>query len=147
MTNLKRTQSQYFKPVKFRRTDRNEDYLNSASSSTTVYIESDGEEEIRLNREISDLYQQIKIKKDRLEKIKINKAVANALKQQRRETKRWLPTLENVSKCKESIVKNLSGDSSDSDWDEDLTLPTAKELMDELLKENNKNTCNLNNVD
>ena len=146
MSSFKRTRSQQFKPVKFRRTDDNEENLANfgASSSNPVYIESDGEEEIRLNREISDLYQQIKLKKERLEKIKINKAVANALRQQRRETKRWLPTLEEVSKCKDTIVKNLSGDSSDSDDD---FLPTAEELLMEALNENNKNNSNLNNVD
>lgn len=129
---------------KLRRTDSWCDYVGSSSTSATIMIESDGEEELRLQREISDLYQQIKLKKERIEKIRINKAVSEALRNQRRETKRWLPTLAEVEKTKDSIIKNLSGDSSDSDSEDLGDLPTVDEIFDEII---NKNKNNLNDVD
>ena len=141
---------------KLRRTDENQDYLASSSFSTVV-IESDSEEEARLNREISDHYQQIKLKKERIEQIRIQRAVQEALTKQRRETRRWLPTLNEVSRCRDSIIRNLSGDDADIDSDsstdyDDLTLPSVEDIFDEILGKkknenvNNKN-CHLDDVD
>ena len=72
-----------------KRTDTEKEQLINVS------IEHDIDHEIeRLNREVSDLYQQIKIKKEKLEAIKIEKAVKKAKRETeervRRESNRWL---------------------------------------------------------
>ena len=146
------TTSRYFtRGRKLRRTDEDQDYLAAASTST-INIESDGEEEARLNREISDLYQQIKLKKERIERIRINRAVQEALAKQRRETRKWLPALSEVEKCRDSIIRNLSGeddtnddtlmdsDSDDSSTDyDDLTLPSVSDIFEDIFgKDKNK---------
>lgn len=150
------TTSRYFsRPAKFRRTNDNSNHFNGASSSTRtthspLVVESDGEEESRLLREINDLYGQIKIKKDRIETIRINRAVQEALKKQRRETRRWLPSLEQVSQCRDTIIRNISG-SDDEGLDEDesdFDFPSVDDLFEDVLRSaENKNKCNLNNVD
>lgn len=112
-----------------RRTDNNEDYLGTTSTPTTpvvldLSINNEGENEIgRLYREVSDLYQQIKIKKERIETIKIERAVKKAKKETeervRRESNKWLPTLDKVTEIQQSIIKNLSSDDSENDEDDD----------------------------
>lgn len=114
-----------------RRTDNNEDYLgNTPSTSRLDYcIQHDIDQEIeRLNREVSDLYQQIKIKKERIEEIKIERAVKKAKKETeervRRESNKWLPTLDKVTEVQQCIIKNLSDNenSTESDVNEDDTI-------------------------
>lgn len=153
---------------KLRRTDTFSNYFNSENDSpstssvgsrTTIYIASDTEEEEqKLNREICDLYQQIKIKKERIEKIRIERAVRKRELEIRRETRRWLPTLNNVDRVRNEIINNISS-SSESDNDEDIfdDFPSAEELLQSIIdgKDNNSsdstnknnNTSNLDNVD
>lgn len=112
-----------------RRTDNNEDYLGTTSTTSTpvlldLSIQQDIEREIeRLNREVSDLYQQIKIKKERIEAIKIERAVKKAKKETeervRRESNKWLPTLDKVNEIQQSIIKNLSSDDTENSDDDD----------------------------
>lgn len=107
-----------------RRTDNNEDYLGTPSTATTpkldLSIQHEMEQEIdRLNREISDLYQQIKSRKEKIERIKIERAVKKAKKETeervRRESNKWLPTLDKVTEVQKEIIKNLSDSDSDND--------------------------------
>lgn len=114
-----------------RRTDNNEDYLGTTPSTSRLdyCIQHDIDQEIeRLNREISDLYQQIKIKKERIESIKIDRAVKKAKRETeervRRESNKWLPTLDKVTEIQQSIIKNLSDNenSTESDINEDDTV-------------------------
>lgn len=144
---------------KLRRTDTFSNYFSPALASTSsaaIYIASDNEEEEqRLNREISDLYQQIKIKKERIEKIRIDRAVRKREIEIRRETRRWLPTLDRVNQVRNEIINNLSESDSDSDMFDDL--PSAEELLDSIINakdeannnnsNNNNNTSSLNDVD
>lgn len=151
---------------KIRRTDHLSSYYNpendspstsSVGSRTTIYIASDTEEEEqKLNREICDLYQQIKIKKERIEKIRIERAVRKRELEIRRETRRWLPTLNSVDRVRNEIINNIS---SDSDSDDDIfeDFPSAEELLQSIIdgKDNNSsdstnknnNTSNLDGVD
>lgn len=137
---------------KLRRTDSTSHYFSqnqqaSSSNSTynAVYIPSDNEEEEqRLNREISDLYQQIKLKKERIEKIRIERAVRQREIEIRRETRRWLPTLDRVNQVREEIINNLS-EESDSD-SELFDLPNAEELLDSIINQCNKKS-KLNDVE
>lgn len=137
---------------KLRRTDSTSHYFSqtsqTSSSNSTVnalYIPSDNEEEEqRLNREISDLYQQIKIKKERIEKIRIDRAVRKREIEIRRETRRWLPTLDRVNQVREEIINNLS-EESDSD-SELFDLPNAEELLDSIINQCNKKS-KLNDVE
>lgn len=97
-----------------KRTDTNKEQLIDIS------IENDIDYEIeRLGREISSLYQQIKIKKERIETIKIEKAVKKAKKETeervRRESNRWLPTLDKVTEVQKEIIKNLSDSDNEND--------------------------------
>ena len=111
-----------------RRTDNNEDYLGTPNTSTTttkldLSIQHEMDQELdRLNREISDLYQQIKSRKEKIERIKIERAVKKAKKETeervRRESNKWLPTLDKVTEVQKEIIKNLSD--SDSDKDDEL---------------------------
>lgn len=152
-TSSKRSQDEVLlgpQPInKLRRTDSTSHYFSQASSSNptinTIYIPSDNEEEEqRLNREISDLYQQIKIKKERIEKIRIDRAVRQKEIEIRRETRRWLPTLDRVNQVREEIINNLS---EESDSDSDLIdLPDAEELLDSIINQCNKKS-KLNDVD
>lgn len=117
-----------------RRTDNNEDYLGTTPSTSRLdyCIQHDIDQEIeRLNRQISDLYQQIKIKKERIEAIKIERAVKKAKKETeervRRESNKWLPTLDKVTEIQQSIIKNLSDNENEnsnesSDINEDDTV-------------------------
>lgn len=114
-----------------RRTDNDEDYLGTTPSTSRLdhCIQHDIDQEIeRLNREVSDLYQQIKIKKERIEAIKIERAVKKAKKETeervRRESNKWLPTLDKVTEIQQSIIKNLSDNenSTESDDDDDDTV-------------------------
>lgn len=107
-----------------RRTDNNEDYLGTPSAATTpkldLSIQHELDQEIdRLNREISDLYQQIKSRKEKIERIKIERAVKKAKKETeervRRESNKWLPTLDKVTEVQKEIIKNLSDSDSDND--------------------------------
>ena len=90
-------------------------------------IQHDIDQEIdRLNREISDLYQQIKSRKEKIEAIKIERAVKKAKKETeervRRESNKWLPTLDKVTEVQKEIIKNLSDSDNDeleSDHDDD----------------------------
>lgn len=109
-----------------KRTDNDEDYLGTTTTSTPAHldlsIQHDIEQEIEhLNREVSDLYQQIKAKKEKIEAIKIERAVKKAKKETeervRRESNKWLPTLDKVTEIQQSIIKNLSSDDSDSEDD------------------------------
>lgn len=163
-TSSKRSQEEVLfrtQPInKLRRTDSTSHYFShqQASSSNSninaIYIPSDNEEEEqRLNREISDLYQQIKIKKERIEKIRIDRAVRQREIEIRRETRRWLPTLDRVNQVRNEIINNLSESDSDSDMFDDL--PTAEELFDSIFnfkdeannKNSNNNTSSLNDVE
>lgn len=97
-----------------KRTDTNKEQLIDIS------IENDIDYEIeRLGREISSLYQQIKIKKERIETIKIERAVKKAKKETeervRRESNRWLPTLDKVTEVQKEIIKNLSDSDNEND--------------------------------
>lgn len=97
-----------------KRTDTNKEQLINIS------IENDIDYEIeRLGREISSLYQQIKIKKERIETIKIERAVKKAKKETeervRRESNRWLPTLDKVTEVQKEIIKNLSDSDNEND--------------------------------
>lgn len=114
-----------------RRTDNNEDYLGTTPSTPRLdyCVQHDIDQEIeRLNREVSDLYQQIKIKKERIETIKIERAVKKAKKETeervRRESNKWLPTLDKVTEVQQCIIKNLSDNenSTESDINEDDTV-------------------------
>lgn len=155
-TSSKRSQNEVLfteQPInKLRRTDSTSHYFSqisqpSSSNSTVnaVYIPSDNEEEEqRLNREISDLYQQIKLKKERIEKIRIDRAVRQREIEIRRETRRWLPTLDRVNQVREEIINNLS-EESDSD-SELFDLPGAEELLDSIINQCNKKS-KLNDVE
>lgn len=121
-------------PQRIRRTDNASSYVGP-STSHVIYVPSDTEseaEENRLNREVSDLYQQIKIKKERIEKIRIARAVRKAKieteQRIRRETK-WLPTLDKVTEVQKQILDNLSSDSDDDEYKFD-DLPSVEELFD-----------------
>lgn len=97
-----------------KRTDTNNEQLIDIS------IENDIDNEIkRLNFEVSSLYQQIKIKKERIEEIKIERAVKKAKKETedrvRRESNRWLPTLDKVTEVQKEIIKNLSDSDNDNE--------------------------------
>lgn len=125
-----------------RRTDNDEDYLGTTPSTSRLdhYIQHDIDQEIiRLNREVSDLYQQIKIKKERIEAIKIERAVKKAKKETeervRRESNKWLPTLDKVTEIQQSIIKNLSDNenSTESDINED---DTVNDFLDFVKKTN-----------
>ena len=101
-----------------KRTDTEKEQLINVS------IEHDIDREIeRLNREVSDLYQQIKIKKEKLEAIKIEKAVKKAKRETeervRRESNRWLPTLDKVTEVQKEIIKNLSDSDNETEKDND----------------------------
>ena len=101
-----------------KRTDTEKEQLINVS------IEHDIDHEIeRLNREVSDLYQQIKIKKEKLEAIKIEKAVKKAKRETeervRRESNRWLPTLDKVTEVQKEIIKNLSDSDNETEKDND----------------------------
>lgn len=101
-----------------KRTDTEKEQLINVS------IEHDIDREIeRLNREVSDLYQQIKIKKEKIESIKIEKAVKKAKKETeervRRESNRWLPTLDKVTEVQKEIIKNLSDSDNENEKDND----------------------------
>lgn len=173
-TNSKRNQEEVSstneeKSRKLRRTDSTSHYFSQQASSSNsnstienvnkvfdrsqsiidkfnaIYIPSDNEEEEqRLNREISDLYQQIKIKKERIEKIRIDRAVRQREIEIRRETRRWLPTLDRVNQVREEIINNLS-EESDSD-SELFDLPGAEELLDSIINQCNKKS-KLNDVE
>lgn len=153
-TTSKRSQNEVLfgdQPMnKLRRTDSTSHYFSQQSSSSNstvnaVYIPSDNEEEEqRLNREISDLYQQIKIKKERIEKIRIDRAVRQREIEIRRETRRWLPTLDRVNQVREEIINNLS-EESDSD-SELFDLPNAEDLLDSIINQCNKKS-KLNDVE
>ena len=128
-----------------RRTDNDEDYLGSTSSINNfdLAIQHDIDEEIdRLNRQISCLYQQIKNKKERIEAIKINCAVKKARKETeeriRRESNKWLPTLDKVTEIQQNIIKNLSSESDSDNDDEDFTITGFIDFC----KENDKNLNN-----
>lgn len=114
-----------------RRTDNYEDYLGTTPSTPRLdhCIQHDIDQEIeRLNREVSDLYQQIKIRKEKIEAIKIERAVKKAKKETeervRRESNKWLPTLDKVTEVQQCIIKNLSDNenSTESDINEDDTV-------------------------
>ena len=130
--NRKRKTSE--QPLK--RTDNPNSYLNpSTSNSNVIYIASDTEseaEEYRLNREVSDLYHQIKLKKERIEQIRINRAVKKAKieteQRIRRETNKWLPALNKVAEAQKIIQTNLSSD-DDDEYSMD-TLPSVSELFE-----------------
>ena len=129
--NKKRKFSNTLQPL--RRTDSSNSYAGP-SNSHVIYIPSDSEseaEEHKLNREISDLYQQIKIKKERIEKIRIARAVRKAKieteQRIRRETNKWLPTLDKVTEVQKQILDNLSSDSDDDEFGE---LPSVEELFE-----------------
>lgn len=154
-TNSKRNQEEVSstneeRGRKLRRTDSTSHYFSQQTSSSNstinaVYIPSDNEEEEqRLNREISDLYQQIKIKKERIEKIRIDRAVRQREIEIRRETRRWLPTLDRVNQVREEIINNLS-EESDSD-SELFDLPNAEDLLDSIINQCNKKS-KLNDVE
>lgn len=109
-----------------RRTDNNEDYLGTTPSTSGLdrCIQHDIDQEIeRLNREVSDLYQQIKFRKEKIEAIKIERAVKKAKKETeervRRESNKWLPTLDKVTEIQQSIIKNLSDNENSTESDDD----------------------------
>lgn len=110
-----------------RRTDNNEDYLGTTPSTSRLdhCIQHDIDQEIEnLERQISVLYQQIKIRKEKIESIKIERAVKKAKKETeervRRESNKWLPTLDKVTEIQQSIIKNLSDNDENSTESSDI---------------------------
>jgi chaperonin cofactor prefoldin len=110
-----------------RRTDNNEDYLGTTPSTSHMdhCIQHDIDQEIEnLERQISVLYQQIKIRKEKIESIKIERAVKKAKKETeervRRESNKWLPTLDKVTEIQQSIIKNLSDNDENSTESSDI---------------------------
>lgn len=110
-----------------RRTDNNEDYLGTATTTSTLdrCVQHDIDQEIeRLERQISVLYQQIKVRKEKIESIKIERAVKKAKKETeervRRESNKWLPTLDKVTEVQQCILKNLSDNDENSTESSDI---------------------------
>lgn len=110
-----------------RRTDNNEDYLGTTPSTSNLdhCIQHDIDQEIEnLERQISVLYQQIKIRKEKIESIKIERAVKKAKKETeervRRESNKWLPTLDKVTEVQQCILKNLSDNDENSNESSDI---------------------------
>lgn len=110
-----------------RRTDNNEDYLGTTPSTSNLdhCIQHDTNQEIEnLERQISVLYQQIKIRKEKIESIKIERAVKKAKKETeervRRESNKWLPTLDKVTEVQQCILKNLSDNDENSNESSDI---------------------------
>lgn len=135
-----------------KRTDSNEDYIGSTSTtnpSSSIDENEDAKIQYRinvLNREVSDLYQQIKIKKEEIEDLRIKKAVKKAKLETeqriRRESNKWLPTLDKITDVQKEIINNLSSDSDDDEIDDLLLNTTAEQLFDKICNENlhkNKN--------
>lgn len=127
-----------------RRTDNDEDYLGTTPSTSRLdhCIQHDIDQEIiRLNREVSDLYQQIKIKKERIEAIKIERAVKKAKKETeervRRESNKWLPTLDKVTEIQQSIIKNLSDNENSTESDDEYNDDTVNDFLDFVKKTKN----------
>lgn len=129
-----------------KRTDSNEDYLGS-TSTTNPSNSTDENEDAKiqyrinvLNREVSDLYQQIKIKKEEIEELRIKKAVKKAKLETeqriRRESNKWLPTLDKITDVQKEIINNLSSDSDDDEIDDLLLNTTAEQLFDKICNEN-----------
>lgn len=131
--------------VDLRKSENEQDFIASSSNSN---LDSDKDVESRislLNREISDLYQQIKQRKEEIENLKIERAVKKAKleteQRVRRESNKWLPTLNKITDVQKEIISNLSSDSDDNDSESDdidkLIMNTSAEaLFDKICNEN-----------
>lgn len=140
-TEKELTRKRSFQDLK--RTDNNEeDYIASSSGTIDINIEDDEcfkKRISQLNREVSDLYQQIKQKKEEIEDLKIKRAVKKAKieteQKIRRESNKWLPTLDKLTDVQKEIINNLSSD-SDDDLDDLLLNTDAEQLFDKICNEN-----------
>ena len=110
-------------------------YLGSRDAP--IYIASDSEEERELYREIDFLHQTLRKKWKRLNDIKIRRAVREERRRIRRETRVYLPRLEELTRAQEQTRMNVSqllnGDDATG---YDYEFPPASVVLEELCQVN-----------
>lgn len=151
---------------RWRRSRQQRQQQNNTTENNVVMISSDSEEEERrINQEIGNLAsefsriesslsrtrQRLRRLYEKRENIRIRRAVRlREIELSRRFRNRWLPDLtevqRNAFRIENNILNDINNNLQENDNDDDIELPTAEEVLNQLCGPN-LNVSSLNDVD